>query len=121
MAENSRMTGKYRMLTTNRNVPVVDKNLYVKSLRNRNIPYDIRQRQFGNLNSKTQKPDVPPRCSSLITNHKITTADISAQLSGRRNKFPTLDNAFRQRSTPTSIVRPNQINLSCEYVDTYKM
>ena len=96
------------------------KIIYVRSFRNRNIPYDIRQRQFDNQNTKIQKPDIPPRHSSLITNHQITTSDISAQLLSSRNKFLTLDNAFRQGSPPTPIVRLNQINLTDEYVDTGK-
>ena len=36
-------------------VPQVDENLYVRSLRNRNIPYYTRDRQFENQNSKTPK------------------------------------------------------------------
>ena len=100
MAENSRMVREYRRLTTNMNVPLVDENLYVRLLRNRNIPYNIRHRQFDNQNGKTQKPDMPPRCSSLTINHKATSADISAQLSSSRNNFLTLENAFRQRSPP---------------------
>ena len=31
-----------------------------KLLINRNIPYDIRHRQFDNQNSKAQKHDIPP-------------------------------------------------------------
>ena len=52
------MARKYRRLTISMNVPLVDENLYVSSLRNRNTPYDIRHRQFDNKNSKTQKPDI---------------------------------------------------------------
>ena len=36
----------------------------------------ILDRQFDNWNSKTKKPDIPPRHSSLTTNYKISTADI---------------------------------------------
>ena len=69
MAENSRMARQYRRLTTNMNVPLVDKNLYIRSLRKRNIPYDITHRQFDNQNNK-HKHDIPPRHCSLTTNHK---------------------------------------------------
>ena len=44
MAENARMAREYRRLTTNMNVSLVDKNLNVRSLRKRNIPYDIRHK-----------------------------------------------------------------------------
>ena len=37
MTESSRVDGEYRRLTTNMNVPPVDENLYVRSLRNRNL------------------------------------------------------------------------------------
>ena len=80
MAENCQMVREYKRLTTNMNVPLVDENLYIRSLRNGNIPNYTRHRLFNNQNSKTKKPDIPPRCGSLTTSHKMTTADISAQL-----------------------------------------
>ena len=120
MAENSRITKENRRLTTNMNVPLIDEILYVKALRNKNIPYDIRNRQFDNQNSKTQKLDIPPRCSSLTKNCKITTVVISVQLSSSRNKLMTPDNAFRQRSPPTPTIRQNWFNLTHEYVDSHK-
>ena len=86
-------------------MPLVDENLYVKTLRNRNIPYDIRHRQFDNQNSKTQKPNIPPRHSNLLTSHKIATADISTQLSSNRDIFMTTVNVFRQVSPPTLTLR----------------
>ena len=58
------------------NVALVDENLYVRILRNRNIPYDIRHRQFDNQNSKIRKPDIHPRHSSILTNHKIDATEI---------------------------------------------
>ena len=67
-------------------VPLVDKNLHVRSLRNRDIPYDTRLSTYDNQNSKTVKPDIPTRHSSLTTNFKLTTADTSAQLPNGRNK-----------------------------------
>ena len=115
------MSREYRRLTTSMYVPLVDGNLNIRSLSNRNIPYEIGHRQFDNQNSNIQKTDIPPSCSSsLITNHKITTADISAQVPSSRNKFLTLDNAFRWMSPQTPIVRLNQINLTHEYVDRDK-
>ena len=44
MAENSSIPRENRRLTTNMNVPQVDENLYIRTLKNRNIPYDIRHR-----------------------------------------------------------------------------
>ena len=58
-------------------VPPVDKNLYVMSLRNRDIPYETRFTTFDNQNSKTKKPNIPPGHSSLTTNYKSTVADLS--------------------------------------------
>ena len=49
---SSRITREYRSLTTNTKVPLVDENLYVRSLRKRNIPYHTRFRTFGNQNNK---------------------------------------------------------------------
>ena len=120
MAENSGIKGEYQRLTTNTNVSLVDENLYLRTLRNKNIPYDIRHRQFDKQNSKTEKPHIPPGYSSLNKISKINTADLSAQLPSSRNKFLTPDNAFRQRSPPTPNVRQNQINFTQEYVDTDK-
>ena len=40
MSENARVVGEQRRLETNMNAPPVDNNLYVHSLRSRNIPYD---------------------------------------------------------------------------------
>ena len=56
---------------------------------------------------------------AVTTIHKTTSADISAQPSSSRNNFLTLDNAFRQRSPPTPMVKQNQI-LTHEYVDIDK-
>ena len=59
------MARGYSRLTPNMNVPLVDENLHVKLLRNRNIPYDTTHRPFDHQNNKTKKPDIPPRYSSL--------------------------------------------------------
>ena len=40
-------------------VPLVHENLQIRSLRNRNIPYDTRPGPFDNQNSKTKRPDIP--------------------------------------------------------------
>ena len=77
------------------NVPPLDENLYVSSLRNRDILHDVRLSTFDNQNSKTKKPDIPPRHSSSTTNCTLTTANLSAQLPSDRNKFLTLDQTFR--------------------------
>ena len=42
MTESNRIAREYKSLTTNKNVAPVDENLYARSLRNRDIPYDIR-------------------------------------------------------------------------------
>ena len=60
MTENSRIAKEHRRLDTYMNVPLVDKNLYVRSLRNSDIPYDTRHSIFDKQNSKTNKPDIPP-------------------------------------------------------------
>ena len=83
MAENSKVAREHLKLATYMDVPLVDENLHVRTLRNRNIPYDIRHKQFDNQNSKTQKPDIPPRHNNLLRDCKIAAADISTQPSIR--------------------------------------
>ena len=51
MTESRRIARVYRRLTNCMNVPLVDQ--IVRSLRNRDIPYDTRLRTFDNQNSKT--------------------------------------------------------------------
>ena len=110
------------------NVPSVEDNPYVRSLRNRDIPYDIRTSTCDTQNSKTKKPntvlstlhnqnsqkkkkpDTPPRCSSLTTNHKPATANWLAQLPNDRKEFFTSAKTFRQRSPTTTVIGPEQIN-----------
>ena len=65
MTENIKIVGACRKLEIEMNVPPVDNNLYVKMLKSRNIPYDIRHRQMDNQNSRGQKPNIPPRPRSL--------------------------------------------------------
>ena len=47
MAENIKIVRECRMLGPDMNVPPVDDNLYVRTLRNRDISYDIRNRQIN--------------------------------------------------------------------------
>ena len=54
MAENTKVAREHRRLNTNMNVPLVDENLYVRTLPSRTIPYDIRQRQLNNQNNRSQ-------------------------------------------------------------------
>ena len=85
------------------NVPPVDNNFYVRTLRSRNIIYDIRHRQIDNQTNTGQKPDIPPRPNSLQTNSKVMTHNISTHLPN--NKEMTIGNTFRQEHvqipTPT--------------------
>ena len=119
MTENSRMAREYKRFTNNINVPPVDKNLHVRLLRNRDIPYYTRLITFDNQNSKTKKPDIPPRCSSLTINHQLTTAEISAQPPNSRNKFLASGQTFRQRF-PLTPIGPEWINWTYDQVDIDK-
>ena len=101
-------------------MPLVGENLYVRTLRNRNISYYIRQRQFDNQNSKPQKPDISPRHSSLVKQCIISPADISTQPSSNRDIFITPDNAFTQMSPPTLTLRHDQMNLTSRLTDQEK-
>ena len=51
MTENIKMVRECRRLETDMNIPPVDNNQYVRTLRSRNIPYDIRHRQMDNQNN----------------------------------------------------------------------
>ena len=42
MTERSKLDREYRRLTTYMNVPLVDENVYIRSLGNRDIPYDTK-------------------------------------------------------------------------------
>ena len=120
MAEKSKVARKYRRLATNINVPPVDKNLYVRTMRNRNIPYVIRHKQFVNQTSKTQKPDILPRHNCLLTNYKIAAADISTQPPSTIDILMNPDNTFRQMSPPTLPLRYAQMNLTSRFTDPEK-
>ena len=62
MAENTRVIREKKRLETNMEVPLVDNNLYVHTLRGRNIPYDTIQKQLNRQNKRgKQNPDIPPR------------------------------------------------------------
>ena len=58
MTESCGIENEYRKLTTNMNVPLVNENLHVMSLGNRDIPYDTRLSTFANQNKNTKKPDI---------------------------------------------------------------
>ena len=59
MIESFKVVRVYRRLETDMNVPPVDNNLQVRTLRNKNIPYDIRHRQIDKLTGRGQKPNIP--------------------------------------------------------------
>ena len=52
MAENAKMVREQRRLETSMNVSSVDENLYVYTLRSRNIPYDKQQRQLNKQSNR---------------------------------------------------------------------
>ena len=79
------------------NVPLVDKILYVRTLRNRNIPYNVRQRQPINQNNRGQKPNIPSQQGSSQTNYTVTNTDITSKLQGNTSMYMTL----RQVPSPT--------------------
>ena len=58
MAENFKVVREYRRLDTGINVPPVDNNLQIRTLRTRNIPYDTRHRQTDRQTSRGQKPNI---------------------------------------------------------------
>ena len=117
MTESKSVAREYGRLTTNMNLALVDENLYMSSLRNRKIPYDIRTSTFDSQNSKTKKPGIPPICSSLTRNCKLATPDVSAQPSDDRNELLSLDQTFRQRSPPTPLIGPEQISWTSDQVN----
>ena len=83
------------------NVPMVDENLNIRTLIKRNIPYDVRNRQFNNQNSRGQKLNIPPRQRILQTNHNMMTTDILTQLKCSRTL--SFGKTFRQEHTLTSL------------------
>ena len=80
MTENMKIAREHRRLETIIIVPSVGENLYVRTLGNRNIPFDVRNKQFDKQNSRGQKPNIPPRKTSLQTNHNVMTTDTLTQL-----------------------------------------
>ena len=71
MAENFKVVRECRKLETKMNVPAVDENLQSRTLRIRNIPYAIRNKQIDRQTSRRQKPNIPARSNSLKTNSKV--------------------------------------------------
>ena len=72
MAANFKLEWEQLRLETDMNVPPVDTNFQFRTLRSRNIPYDKRHRQVDRQTSRGQKPDIPPRSSSLKLQSTVT-------------------------------------------------
>ena len=94
MAENFKVVRECRRLETNINVPPVDNNFHIRTLQNRNIPYDTRHRQMDRQTSRGQKSNIPLRPNSFKTSCKIMTSDISTQPPS--NKDETIGRTVRQ-------------------------
>ena len=60
--------------------PTIGSNLYVRTLRSRNIPYETRNRQITIKIVGRQKPNISPRQNTLQTKCEVKTSDISMQL-----------------------------------------
>ena len=58
----------------------VDTNFQFRTLRSRNIPCDMRKRPNDRQMSNGQKPDIPPRSSSLKICSKVTPDKPQGQL-----------------------------------------
>ena len=102
MTENIKIVREHSRLETEMNVPPVDSNLHVRTLRSRNILYDIRNKHIDNQNSRGQKPNIPSRQNSSQTYSKVMTSDISTQQ--QCSKDMTVGITFRQEHMP----RPTQ-------------
>ena len=98
MTENIKIVREYSRLETTMNTPPVDENLHVRTLRNRNILYNVRNRQIDNHNSRGQKPNIPPRQSSLQTYCNVMISDIS--ILPQDSKNITTGNTFRPEHIP---------------------
>ena len=94
MTENIKKVRECRRLETDMNVPPVDDNLYVRTLRNGNISYTLRIRQIDSQNSRGQKSNIPHKQTSLPTNCDVITSDISKQ--SQHSKDITIGNTIRQ-------------------------
>ena len=75
------------------NEPPLDTNFQFRTLWSRHIPYDMRYRQVDRQTNRGQKPDTPPRSSSLKISIKVIS-DISTHSSSTQDK--TIGNTFRQ-------------------------
>ena len=76
-------------------VPLVDTSFQFRTLRSRNILCDTRDKQIDRQTSRGQKPDIPPRSSSLKM-HSRVTLNISTKPPSTSDK--TVGNTFRQDS-----------------------
>ena len=72
-------------LGTDMNVLQVDTNFQLRALWSRNIPYDTRYRQIDRQTSRLQKPNIPPRSSSLKISSRVTP-DLSTHLPSTQDK-----------------------------------
>ena len=101
------------------NVPSVDENLYVKTIRNRTIPYDIRHKHLNNQNNRGQKPNITPRQGRLQTKCTVTTIDIPTKPQGSRDM--SMHTMSRQISSPTPALQHNRIKLSPRHIGQEKI
>ena len=82
--------------------------MYIRTLRSRNIPYDVRQRQHSSQN-KGQKPNIPPKLSSLQTDCEVTT-EISTQ--PQRDRETSMYTSFQQVFTPRLALKHDEVNVN---------
>ena len=123
--ENFKVLREHGRLETDMNVPSVDNNLLIRTLRSRNIPYDTRHRQIARKTSRGQKPNIPPRPNSLKTNSNVITPDTSTHLPN--NKDETIGSTFRHECIQISIPTPrreryikqNTLRISAPHINSY--
>ena len=72
MAANFKLEREQWRLETDMNVPPVETNFQFRTLRNWNIPYDIRNRPNDRKTSKREKPDVHSWSNNLKICSKVT-------------------------------------------------
>ena len=102
MAKNFKIVGEFRRLETNMNVPPVDNNLQIRTLRSRNIPYDMTDRLTDKL--AEDRNLISLRLNSLKTSSKVMTSDIPTQWF--INKDETIGNTFGQEHLQIPITTP---------------
>ena len=101
MTVHFKIARECRRLEIDMNAHPVNNNLYIRTLRGRNI---IRHRQIDNQSSITQKPNIPPRPNSLQKqNGKVMTSDTSTHMSSNKDMAigNTLNkNTYRYQPNP---------------------